>query len=270
MTTYYTITNICPKKKFYSEDELKKYCATHMVPAGYSEFIVEKTTVDDEFKMPGKSICGVNVDITKVVELIRKIADAIENHAKHIEYEMRATPFNSYYYESFAYTIPWMLEYLRSVKPEHIKKFLSVHTDYMPCNNFCICIDTRDLNTINAFCEKYNKAHPNERPLIAGELYSYHYHPFRGNVVHKTARPDPKDVDFSTWTEEELEFFKVCESPRPMCIQFRNDDIMIDSSCYTGHHVNHRQNYDAVLDQKRYDWCLDRIKGIQKKNYLQD
>lgn len=263
MTTYYTITNISPKKKFYSEDELKNYCATHMVPAGYSEFLVEKTTIEDEFKMSGKTTYGVNIDNAKAAELIHKITDAIENHIEHIDYSMHATPFNSYYYNSFAYTIPWMLEYLRGVRPEHIKKFLDVHTDYAPCNNFCICIDTRDQKAIKAFCKKYNKNHPNEKPLKVGEIGTCH--PFRANVVHKTARPDPKDVDFSTWTDEELEFFKICESPRPMYIQFRNNDIMIDSFYYTGHHVNHRQNYTAAFDQKRYDWCLDCINGIFKK-----
>lgn len=39
MAVTYTIVNICPKKTFTTEEELKKYCRTHIVPdANYAMY----------------------------------------------------------------------------------------------------------------------------------------------------------------------------------------------------------------------------------------
>ena len=257
-TVTYIITNTKPQKKFSSLKELQKYTSTHQVPAreGYpfaqrENFEIEKHVVETEdFVLPGLSFeRTVNFPLFKEIctELIKHIKD------NHVRISTFYGPFNSYY-SSYHYEdrIKWFCEFLQSltIESEVQLEILDVHTDYKPCNNFCIKITpVIDQDYVDSVLAKYKV-----KTVWDCEL--------RKNVVKKSCGGDCKTIDFSKFTEEELEFFhKVYEREHSFYIQFRSEDIMIDSSYYTGRNVHHRYNENIILDEKRQKWCLDCIHG---------
>lgn len=259
----YTIENTCPKKSFASEEELRKYCETHAVPTNFGrlkEFLITKT-VTEEFTLPGMEFNEL-VDKDLAADIIHTLADNFDK--SYVDYaKTGTTPFNSYYYCSKGeaeYFKNWIIEFLKKIKPENIVECLDVHTDYKKCNNFCIHVSTLDDDAVDTYTQKYNKEH--------GTTYRSYELPGRHAIFSKVCGSGvlPSTIDFSTWTEDELEVYKLFVEPRDLYIQFRDDNIMVDTLSYTGHHVNHRQNNPVGLDKNRYDWCIDCIENGLYKN----
>ena len=263
MATLYTITNICPKQNFTTLAALHKYCETHPVPVNYNrdkKFIIEKT-VTSHFTLPGMEI-DTSIDRELALDLVHKIADKIGVN-NNIRYSAMFTPYNSYYFynEGEADVINhWVSDFLRNVKAPDICECLDVHTNYKKCNGYAIHINTMDDDAVNAFVKAYDAEHGTH--FTSGNIYKM---PLWDTVIHKVAGGKPTEVDFSTFTSEEYEFFKTCVEPRHLYIQFRDDDIMIDGSYYTGRNVSHRQNNPINFDKKRYDWCIECLNGNFKK-----
>lgn len=261
----YTIVNICPKKTFTSEEELKNYCETHVVPdANYAryptdKFVIEKT-ITEEFTLGGMTV-DTTIDKTLCLDLIHNLADNFNQ--KHIDFSPNCTPYNSYYYCGYGegeYFRKWIIDFLKDIKPEHIIECLDVHTNYKPCNGFAIHISTYNERAETDYLNKYNKEHNTK-------IKRYWNLPIRSNVIHKLCGGDvkPSTIDFSTWTEEELEYYNAVGKRTQLYIQFRKDDIMIDSSYYTGRNVSHRQNNPIGFDKDRYEWCMNCVNGNFKK-----
>lgn len=242
----YTIVNICPKKTFYFEKDLEKYCKTHVVPVGYDDFNIEKCIIEN-INMPGKKI-DTSIDTELVIDLCNKIADKLSNIPEHF-----MTGWISDYLTASNNKI--LIEILKNIKPEHIVECLDVHTNYKPCNNFAIHIDTHTKQTEKLkkeYIVKYNKEHNTS------------YSDLVCTPVWTTTRERCREVnwDLTKLTKDEVEFFETLYKPTSFFIQFRDDNIMIDNSYYTGRHVSHRQNNPIGFDKSRYNWCVNCINGI--------
>lgn len=266
METKYTIVNICPKKTFYSEEDLHKYCETHVVPDanfGYypkDKFVIEKT-VSEVFTLDGM-LTDISINKELVADLLHILANNFNQ--KHINFSLHCTPYNSYYYYSSGeeqYFRNWIIEFLKNIKPEHVVECLDVHTNYKLCNGFAIHVSTYNKDAEEEYLKKYNKDHGTKIKYFC-DL------PNIDNVISKLCGGSvkPSTIDFSTWTEDELEYYNTIGKCAQMYIQFRNNDIMIDSSYYTGRHVSHRQNIPMGFDKQRYNWCIERINGNFNKH----
>ena len=270
MDVTYTIVNISPKKSFSSVEDLKKYCETHVVPdANYAcyptdKFVIKKT-VSEEFTIDGMEV-DTSIDKNLCIDLINKVADMYDKKRyAHIDVCYDITPFNSFYRDGKTAAIfqNWIINYLRGIKEDDIKEVIEVHTDYKPCNSFAIHINNHvhdPWDSEDPIIVKYNKNH--------GTKYkSLDTLPIHHSVINKVCGDSPLTVDFSSFTEEEREYYDEVVSRRSIYIQFRDDDIMIDTHYCTGRHVNHRQNVPSNFDKKRYDWCMEKVNGNFKKKH---
>lgn len=269
MTTY-TIVNICPKKTFSSEEELKNYCETHVVPdvncSFYpkDKFVIEKrVTETEEFTLEGMTV-DTSINKELCLDIIKKVADKFEeNSHAHIHMNSYITPYNSHYLSSKTSNIfvTWVNTYLRSIKENDIKEVFEVKTDYKPCNGFVIHINNQTYNwrrPNHPMIVEYNKTNNTNYELLL-DL------PIYKRIVSKVCGCSPLDVDFSTWSEEELKIYDEVFMHCDIYIQFRDNNIMIDTTSYTGCNVSHRENIPCGFGQERYKWCLDCVNGIFKK-----
>lgn len=243
----YTIVNICPKKIFYSEEALINYCNTHVVPVDNNDFIIEKSVIETKtFTRPGKVI-DTSIDTELVIDLCNKIADKLSNKPEYINIGR----LNEYLTVS-NYKI--LIDILSNLKDNNIINCIDVYTDYKPCDNFAIHIDTytEQIKKHNEeYLIKYNKEHNTNYCSIV-------FLPVWNTLWDKCSN---LNWDLTKLNKDEIELFEWFFKPTSLYIQFRDDDIMIDPHCYTGRHVSFRQTNPNWFDKSRYEWCINCVNG---------
>lgn len=248
MSVSYVITNISPKKTFYSKIELEKYCATHPAPIGENKFKIEliETT---SFELDSMQV-DTTIEKNLCLEVLHKLAFKLNN--KYII--TSSCLFRNY--DGNGLSNNWVVDFLKNLKEDNIKQVIDVRTDYKLCNNFSIYINNHDYNKEKEFLIKYNKNNNSN--------YKY----LNDTPIHKLICDKVKNkqkIDLSEFTKDELTYYNEIFLKGHFYVQFREKDICLDTWSYTGRNVHLINEYPTNFNKERYDWCIDCLNGIFKK-----